>query len=112
MKLRSFLKTVVAGCVAPNILLAALPDRQKWQQSKRGQLWVLNPEWVNAEYAFGYLFYAGENEVPPRFFSPTIHDRKCQPAHWVGDRQMFADPWGPRVTVEGKLVLPSLVPKV
>lgn len=49
MNKRTFIKALLAGCVAPAALLRAADDAFKWKAAS-ARLWRVNPEWVDAPY--------------------------------------------------------------
>lgn len=53
MNKRSFLKSLLTLAVAPQIILSTSADRFKWK--KTGDLWIINPEWVNAPYEVSFI---------------------------------------------------------
>lgn len=68
MNRRSFLRGVIASCVAPALLLPKTASIPKWKRTTQ-QLWVPNPEWKTAEYEIAWLAspnlvkYLAQNEV-------------------------------------------------
>lgn len=57
MNRRSFITTLLAGCVAPLILPGA---GRNWKKS--GALYVPNPMWQNAEYEVSFILFGNEGK--------------------------------------------------
>lgn len=55
MNTRSFIRSLIAGCIAPTIFIPTLYDNYKWKRcTKAKNLWIPNPDWetANGEIAF------------------------------------------------------------
>lgn len=56
MNTRSFIRSLIAGCIAPTIFIPTLYDNYKWKRcaSEVRNLWIPNPDWetVNGEIAY------------------------------------------------------------
>lgn len=62
MQRRNFLKAILLGCAAPSVLLRASSDAFQWKRAATTDLYVPNPEWINAPYEV--MFYVSGEELP------------------------------------------------
>lgn len=67
---RSFLKSILVATVAPTLLLPKLGNRQRWKRTE--EIWVPNPEWVNAEHE---IFFVGLNGIKILEGYPVFDDK-------------------------------------
>jgi hypothetical protein len=69
MNTRSFLKSILVAAVAPTILLPALKDSYKWVRPNTNSLYVINPDWINAEYELAFVYAHNPNLAMPIIFN-------------------------------------------
>ena len=60
MNKRSFIKSLLIGCVAPSVFLPKEPVN--WKRSAE-QLWVPNPAWKTAPYECAFVFLDYEVKI-------------------------------------------------
>lgn len=55
MNRRSFLTNIAVAAAAFTILPSASTYQRNWVKTRPNGLWVINPEWVNAEYEVAFV---------------------------------------------------------
>lgn len=109
MNKRSFLKSLLTLAVAPQIILSTSVNRFKWKRA--GDLWIINPEYVNAPFEIGFL-------MPPQTtFYDFILAYKDKPSFSILNREalpkdhMSSMPWPYRLNNKMEHVAPFIKAK-
>lgn len=104
---RSFfaqLAVAVAGTVvAPSILARCAPDAFKWRKTTHG-LYVVNPEWLTAEYEIRFLF-------EPGMLTPCLMSREGDSAASYSPKpgqRFIRESFPIRQNAKGKYVCPMI----
>ena len=82
---RSFFKSLgalVAGAaIAPQVFIPKADDCFRWK--RHGEIWVVNPEWINAPYELSFIEFPGiafaVDSVPFRYAVPDMNSTPIPP---------------------------------
>lgn len=112
MNRRSFFRTLGLGAaaVAAQVYLPKLPDRMRWKATRQGDIYVVNPEWVNAPYEVWFAFDPPPAWMPgtdPTKVHPIVFKRGEFGLQWSG-KQFVKDPFPIRLNELGGVPVPAM----